>query len=423
MATPQERERIAHVFRRCGFGPSPGAVEAWEDRGAEELIEYLLAIEAEHWRTEDELLAGFENYIDQGDDWLLAGVMIRQMMTGFMHAENPLHERITWFWHTHLTSSLDRCTPLMMWRQHHLVRQHALGHFPTLLRQITTDAAMLYYLDGADSYGSDPNENHARELLELFALGRNAGYGEQDVRAAARIMAGWWVEWDTGEVNFDEDRAYSRPVTFLGERRRWTLDSFIEHICAQPSCGRHIASRLYSHLVGSDPSEGRLDELARVFGDAGLQVRPLVAAIVRGSDFIEAVRSRARQPLEWLLGARLALGFDTPFDEDEFWRTEVLGQMPFEPPNVAGWPLDDRWASASQIITRTAALLDWQIPESVWDQIEPTTAAVLARCGIYDPSDTTVAALKSVETQVSEYDGLLEVLFAAALISPEFSLL
>ncbi|MEM7095920.1 MAG: DUF1800 domain-containing protein [Actinomycetota bacterium] len=423
MSTPEVREQVAHVLRRVGFGPRPGSVESWEQEGAGALIEALLDDERIEFRTEENLFDGLAMPGEDDGDYGFFVDVVSTMLNGLAHGENPLHERMTWYWHTHLTSSYDRASGSMIWRQHQLVRRHSLGHFPTLIRQITTDPAMLFYLDGAGSRGANPNENYARELLELFTLGRNGGYGEDDVRAAARILSGWWVDWETEEVHFEPEETYSRPVTFMGERRRWDLDSFIDFVCNQPACAEHVATRLYHHLVGPDLSDRRRRELAAVFVDAGLEIRPLVAAILRGPDFLEARRSRARQPVEWLIAARSVAGFHEVLGEYGEWWLDVLGQIPFVPPNVAGWPLDDRWSSASQVISRTSVLFDWELPDTVVDELEPTVDAVLARCGIHTPSPSTLQALKQIEADVSEYDGRLDLLLATALVSPEFTLL
>lgn len=282
MSNPQVREQIAHVLRRCGFGPIPGAVEAWQDRGPEELIEWILAEAAGADPTAT--ASTFTPPGDEDDDYDFYRRLLRWMTEQMASGDNSLAERMTWYWHTHLTSSYEEASVSMMWTQHQLIRRHALGHFPTLLREITTDAAMLQYLDGTNSRGTNPNENYAREMLELFALGRNGGYTEDDVRGAARILSGWWVDWETGEVAFEESESYTKPVTFMGERRRWTLDDFIEFVCDQPACARHVATRIYNHLVGPDPTDERLDELAETFRSSGMRIDALVADMLRGPD-------------------------------------------------------------------------------------------------------------------------------------------
>jgi hypothetical protein len=128
--------------------------------------------------------------------------------------------------------------------------------------------------------------------------------------------------------------------------------------------------------------------------------------------------------LEWVLGAIQALGFETATAVDlQIWQLENLGQTPFRPPNVAGWPLDDRWSGTSQIVGRTSLLLEWELAENTIDNVAPTVAAVLERCGIYAPSPSTLAALKRIERDFSEFDYRLELLFVTALTSPEFTLL
>ena len=419
ITSEQRSDQIAHVLRRCGFGPRPGEVERWLDDGAEALIESLLANDAAHALAPENVFDGFSDSSDV-DDVEMFTTFVDQMMNG----ANQLHERMTWYWHTHFTTSVEAAGRRLAWQQHHLIRRLALGNFRELARQITTDAAMLHYLDGGGSRGDEPNENYSREFLELFALGRNGGYTEDDVRAAARIVSGWHADWETGEVSFEPDHNYSRPVTFMGKRQRWSVDSFVDFVCARPECHRHVVTRLYNHLVGPDLDDGRRDELATVFAEADLEIRPLVAAILRGEDFLGAIHSRTRQPIEWALGAIQALGF-TSVDQLEIrpWQFRELGQMPMQPPNVGGWSLDDRWASTSHIITRTSHLLNWELPESTISQVAPTVDDVLARCGIYDPSPSTRAALDRIENDFSEFDFRLELLFVTALTSPEFTLL
>jgi len=411
-------EQIAHVFRRCTFGPHPGQVEAWLDRGPEALIASLLENEAISALGEDELFDDFGSDSDREERVFAA------FMDGMFIGSNQLHERMTWYWQTHFTTSVESSDLRFGWRQHQLIRGLALGNFRDLARQITTDPAMLFYLDGAGSYGDSPNENYSREFLELFTLGRDGGYIEDDVRAAARVFSGWHVDWETQEVNFEPDAHYSRPVTFMGERQRWSIDSLIDFVCDLPACHRHVVTRIYHHFVGPDLSESRRDELASTFKRSGLEIRALLQDMFTGPDFLESLHSRARQPLEWALGALHALGFSSTAQAELVpWQLDVLGQRPMGPPNVAGWPLDDRWGSTSQVVARTSLLLDWELSEAVINSVPPTVDAVLAHCGIYEPSASTRAALDRIERDFSEFDYRLELLFVSALTSPEFTLL
>jgi uncharacterized protein (DUF1800 family) len=410
-------EQIAHIWRRCSFGTHHEQVAKWRTSDPQDLITALVE-NTTFWALDEASL--FDDYPgDEDNERTVLLTMLDQMMS----LDNPLHERMAWYWSTHFTTNVQ-AEARLAWQQHHLFRRHAFGNFRDLARAITTDPAMLLYLDGAGSNGDAPNENYAREFLELFTLGRNAGYTETDVRAAARIFSGWHVDWETAAVRFEPDTHYERPVTFMGERRRWSLDDFIDYICGQPQCHEHVVTRMYHHFVGPDLSAARRNELAKVFVDNDLEILPLIAAMLRGDDFLAAIHSRARQPLEWVLGAIQALGFETATAVDlQIWQLENLGQTPFRPPNVAGWPLDDRWSGTSQIVGRTSLLLEWELAENTIDNVAPTVAAVLERCGIYAPSPSTLAALKRIERDFSEFDYRLELLFVTALTSPEFTLL
>jgi uncharacterized protein (DUF1800 family) len=407
-----QRAQIAHVLRRTTFGPHPGQVDAFADQfgdsGARGTVDALLdgpvellpdaAVQGKRFDQYEELLAW---WVDR----------LRQPATG-------VHEKLVWFWHGHLTSSRDKAGETLLWRQHHVLRRHALGSFRELMQAIAVDGAMLRFLDGDGSQGESPNENFAREVMELFCLGVG-NYTEDDVKAAARAFSGWSVDGEDLVVSFDPERGYDRPVTFLGQRRQWDARSAIDAIVDHPACAPHVAGELWRFYAGTTPSAGVLDDLAKVFRDADLQIKPLVAAILRHDDFLASARSRARQPLEWLLPA-LAVWGST--DKVESWWCEQLGQVPFEPPNVAGWPLDDRWASAGQHLTRTGIVLDLEVGRSVIDGVPVDVGAVLEHCGVYDASESTRAAMARALAAQTEYDRGLELLLTLAVSSPEFAL-
>lgn len=413
-----DKAGLAHVLRRCSFGPRPGEVESFGALTPADLVEELLEDEGNNALSAADAAARYaDDDLEPEEEWLRA--LLVQMMQG----QHRLHERMTWLWHTHFTSSLDKASLAMMFQQHHRIRRNALGNFRTLATELTTDAAMLVWLDGDGSTGDAPNENYAREFLELFVLGRDQGYSEDDIRVAARVFSGWYVDWESGEVTFNEEAHYTRPLTFMGTRRRWDAESLIAHICGLPECHRHVARTLHRWFIGGDPADAFIDELAEVFADADLEIKPLVAAILRSDEFHAAHMTRVRQPVEWLCVTLQALGI-TDLEDAEIWpwTLEALGQMPFLPPNVAGWPDDDRWSSASQVVARASIVLDLELPESTHDRVAPTVDAVLARCGLYDVSETTRRALAHAESDFGEFDRRLELLFALALTSPEFAL-
>lgn len=411
MARP---DQIAHVFRRTGFRIPDRAFSQYTSTDIHDLIDERLNDRGSALSEED---ANARN-LDDVEWYSLPAEFLEQMM-----APNAgLHERMVWFWHGHFTTERGETNHREMWRQHQLIRRHGLGNVRELTRAIITDGAMLHYLDGSRSRGDAPNENFSREFLELFMLGRNQGYTEDDIRAGARILAGWNVDYQTGDITFDEANAYDRPVTFLGRRTRWDLESYVEAVLDQPSCAGHIAAAIHSHLVSAPLGDARRDQLGQVLRNNDWEVLPLLEEILHGEDFVEARGRRTRQPVEWFTAATAAFGIDR-FEElgVEYWHIQQMGQVPFEPPNVSGWPDDNRWSSASQVIARGHAMMSWDVADRVINRVEPTADAVLAHCGIAEASERTIAALEEAIVAQTEFDYGLELLLSLALLSPEFS--
>ena len=411
MARP---DQIAHLFRRTGFRVPGRAFTRYASADIHDLIDERLTDRGTAL-TEDEANA---RNLDDVEWYALPSDFLEQMMA----PDAGLHERMVWFWHGHFTTERGETNHREMWRQHQLIRRNALGNVRDLTRAIITDGAMLHYLDGSSSRGDAPNENFSREFLELFMLGRNQGYSEDDIRAGARILAGWRVDYQTGDVTFNQEDAYDRPVTFLGNRARWDLDSYVEAVLDQPSCAGHIASSIHSHLVSVPLDDDRRNQLGQVLRNNDWEILPLLEEILHGDDFVEVQGQRTRQPVEWFTAATAAFGIER-FEElgVEYWHIQQMGQVPFEPPNVSGWPSDERWSSASQVIARGHAMMDWDVADWVIDRVEPTASSVLAHCGLAEASQQTTAALEHAIEAQTEFDYGLELLLSLALLSPEFS--
>ncbi len=407
-------EAIAHVLRRTGFGLWPDDLAQYRSADVETLISER--IWADGWSQTVEEAA--ERDVED-DSWDL---LPKEWIDVMLGTESPLHERMVWFWHDHFTSNIGETRRNLMWQQHQRIRRHALGNVRSLAREMLEDGAMLHFLDGAGSRGDAPNENLSREFLELFMLGRNAGYTEDDIRAGARILSGWWVDWETSEVGFDPDASYQRPVTFLGNRRRWNLDAYVDAVMAMPSCAGHIAGRIHDYLVSTPLSDERRSQLGDVLRDNDWEIRPLLEAMLLHEDFTEARGVRTRQPVEWTVAAAMAFGHRRIEDFGlELWMLQASGQAPFDPPNVAGWPDDDRWSSATQVMTRANMILNWDVPDWLIDRLDPTPDAVLRHCGILDATNDTRAALESALRRTGEYDRGVDLLLLLSLLSPEFA--
>ncbi len=407
--TPSEDALRAHVFRRLTLAAHPGDVARARDQSPHELAMSLIDEGYAAQPSAESLIDPAEMNPEDFVGW---------WMKNLWSPEATLRDRMTWFWHNHIPSSFEKSELIYIAAQQQLLETHALGNFRDLLQAITIDGAMLRYLDGSYSEGDDPNENYAREVMELFALGVG-NYTEDDVRVAARGLSGWLVDYETKEVRFDRDRHYDRPLRFFGVRKRWTNESIIDAICDQPACARHVAAALYRHLVGAEPGGERLDELADVFRSNDLEIRPLLEAIVDHPDFFQHVGGRAKSAVEYLVGVIAAFGTDSLSPDP--WVLWNLGQVPFRPPNVAGWPGDERWLTASQLLARTSLLFQAELSDRLISALEPDVDKVLEHCGIYDASQSTRDAMQQAADEFP-FDATLELLLGIALASPEFQL-
>jgi uncharacterized protein (DUF1800 family) len=288
------------------------------------------------------------------------------------------------------------------------------------MQAITIDAAMLVYLDGDPSVVTAPNENYSRELMELFCLGIG-NYTEADVKNGAKALAGYDVDWSTGAVTFYPQYALTSPVTYLG-RSVQTAQQVVDAVVEHPACAPWIASELYRYFLGVSPSPARLGELATVFRDSNLEIRPLVEAILRDPLFLDPQirNTRARQPVEWVTAAFAAAGASNPG-----WAASVskdLGQLPFDPPSVAGWPGGTRWLAASDALVRAGLAIDGPVLAAITDATD-MVGTTLARCSLHDVSPATRAALDGIAatTALPKWQRS-RILFATAITSPEFAL-
>ncbi|MBX7223281.1 MAG: DUF1800 domain-containing protein [Blastocatellia bacterium] len=434
--TPVE---IAHLLKRTGFAARPADVEKLSQADWETALSRRVD-EAQPPQIASNL--PFRNYYldpeeeeDYDRDFLLLLNYELNRLTG---SEIGLGDRMLWFWHGLITSGYSEVdVASLLFRQHQLLAKHALGNFRQMLIDITTDAAMLTYLGGDGSTGDSPNENYARELLELFTLGRGH-YQQADVRAAALVFSGWYLKryptkpglFDPGliEARFDPESGYDQPVTFLGVTAKFDIPSVIDRILAQDACATYIARRLFQYFVHPEPDEASIAGLANVFRSANYEIKPLLAALFRHPVFrdAEARGARLRLPFETVVATAAAFGITTrELDAASFLMS--AGQLPFDPPNVAGWPLDRRWVSAPQTIARIQLGLqafDLSARNPAVLKVataEDPVSAVLAQTGLYETSTSTRNELTRAAATIPDRSKLAQTLLALAVASPEFA--
>lgn len=395
------RATAAHIVRRLTLCPDAALVDRYADAAPEAIVRDLLAAPARHVDHPE---------ITDDDPWDAATAWWLDLMR---RPDAGIHERLVWFWHGHLTSGLGKAPPRMMAEQNLLLRRHAMGNFRDLLHEITVDPAMLWWLDGDGSGPDAPNENYARELMELFSLGRGH-YTEQDVHNGARALAGYRVDTEAGDrVFLDDERTLDRPVPFLG---RWvrTAGEVVDTVCDHPACAPWIAGRMHEAFHGTPPSDERRAELGALFAAAGLEIRPLVEAVVTDPALVDAP-GRPRSGLEWFLAAEVLLGAEL-----DPWNLTLLGQQPLDPPDVAGWPGDERWMSSGTVLTRAEIAMNHAWDSPTLDDHDPV-ADVLRRANLTDVAGPTRATLDRLARRVEGRRQRSTLLCATVAVSPEFN--
>lgn len=332
----------------------------------------------------------------------------------------PIHEKLTLLWHNHFATSAGKVRmAAQMAAQNRKLRSLALGDFRALAYAMLTDAAMLRWLDGQTSTAEAANENLAREFMELFALGHGDGYTEEDVRAGARALTGWVIRPD-GQTSMVPKRHDGAAKTLFGVTRNFDAAGFCDIVLAQPGSSAYIAGRLWRHLASDEPpSPQTLQRLVAAYGPAR-DLRALTRAILTDPEFLAGRATMVNTPVEWLVGVirTLQVRIDTPARLNMVSSTlRALGQQPFYPPDVGGWPHGRVWLSTASAGVRVRAAVHLAHAGDV-SGIESAAArdridAVGYLIGVGAWSDRTVAALEPLVRRPV-------ALVAAAVNTPEY---
>jgi len=281
-----------------------------------------------------------------------------------LDTSSPLTEKMTLFWHNHFATSQQkvRFAPLM-YRQNIVLRRNALGNFGTLLHEIARDPAMVIYLDSAQNRREQPNENFAREVMELFTMGVG-NYSEKDVREGARAFTGWY--FDNLAFKVDPNKHDDGPKTFLGQTGNFDGVAALKIIFQQAVTAEYLAGKIYRFLVRDDLSEDLRKELGAVLRDHNYEVKPLLTVIFSSKDFYSQASYGAhiKGPVEHMVAMMKQLGVDAiPGVPDFNQATISMGQHLLNPPSVAGWAGGKAWITPGLLIARGNIARDVLIPD------------------------------------------------------------
>ncbi len=283
------------------------------------------------------------------------GVQLRQWwLIRMRESPNPAREKATLFWHGHWATGIRKVKdPFLMHQQNETLRALALGPFPRLAKEITRDPAMILYLDLQTSSAKNPNENFAREVMELFTLGEG-NYSETDIAEAARAFTGYRINRETGGFRFQAREADGKTKTVLGKTGPHSGDDVIDILVATPRCAEFLAGKLWSFYAGSPPSEPLQKALGAEYRRHGMETGKLLRTIFCSREFHspEVVRRQIKSPVQWLVQSCKQLEIPLPAAKQSRTLLSNLGQTLFDPPNVKGWDGGRAWISSSTLLVR-----------------------------------------------------------------------
>jgi uncharacterized protein (DUF1800 family) len=283
------------------------------------------------------------------------GLELRAWWIGEMLATpSPLTERMTLFWHNHFATSQRKVRlAQLMYRQNVLLRRQALGNFATMLHGIAKDPAMLIWLDNAGSRRQAPNENFAREVMELFTLGVG-NYTERDVKEAARAFTGFSLDRDTGEYRYRPFFHDAGVKTVLGKIGELDGDDVLDILLARPETARFVADKVWREFVSPTPDAGVVERWAAVFRGEHYEIKPLMRAVLTSDAFWDPANraTLVKSPVDVVVGTLRTFDIHPADLRPAAVQTAVLGQNLFAPPNVKGWPGGDTWIDSATLLGR-----------------------------------------------------------------------
>ena len=333
-------------------------------------------------------------------------------------SNHGLTERMVWFWHGHWATSIEKLNfPLPMFKQNKVFRTYALGDFNAMTKAMLNDGALQFWLDGQDNTVKAPNENLGRELMELFVLGVNR-YTEDDVKAISRVLTGYQVVRSNGTVTMNQNRRDTNPVTLLGKTGVFTGDTLSDFLVARDDCATFISERLWYRFISS--TEVMPTEFSAKNAFAGRNITAAVQAMAADSAMRDPKNALVKSPVEWFISACRALEL-TPSQLQTTAQLngylDKLGQVPFRPPNVGGWPAGAAWLSSATSQYRLAFAF-WLVKQSGLTALTqiPRELRVLRSAdwlGVPEWSSRTQSALRSALDDPVQFALL-------ALCSPEY---
>ena len=357
-----------HLLWRAGFGP---AVEQWNDLSKTSPAKLYEALEKAS-RKEPMPLKVATNFVEglmNGVDGVRRTEMTQEQrqqmqkksredirnlnlewLDEMVNSEQQLREKLAFFWHGHFA-----CRNLNALYQQdllHIIRKNAIGNFGTLLKEVSRSAAMLAFLNNQQNRKQKPNENFAREVMELFTMGRG-NYTEKDIKEAARAFTGWQFKLN-GEFIFRANLHDTGSKTVLGQTGNFDGDDILDILLKEKQTALYITRKMYRFFVNEQVDEKRVQWLADRFYKSDYEIKTVLKDIFTSDWFYEEknIGTRVKSPVDLLVGIRRSMPMQIENEDAQLFLQKVLGQILFYPPNVAGWPGGFNWIDSSSLMFR-----------------------------------------------------------------------
>ena len=364
-------DTAAHLLRRAGFGGTLAEISALHAKGPASAVDSLL-----DWKgkSDDNVpririaitsRPGREEYMGKTreqrqemsrahrrDDYGQIAAVREWWLQSMIATAHPARERLVLFWHGHFTSGYrDVRNSYHMYIQNTQFRRHAAGNFKELLHDISKDPAMLEYLDNNRNRKGQPNENYAREVMELFTLGEGH-YTENDIKEAARALTGWTFVGN--RFHFERRQHDEGEKTILGRTGNFDGTQFLDILLSQPQAYRHIAGRLFRYFAHRRPSDSDIDGLARTLARSDWELKPALRQLFLSREFYSkrSMRTKIKAPVEMIVGLFRSLRMEADAAMGLSFQASSLGQELMGPPNVKGWPGGREWITTSMLLNR-----------------------------------------------------------------------
>jgi len=362
---PWNKKRASHVLKRLSFGAHFSEIDALLSANPTQYINQLIddALNAgmptapnwihltPPWNSgEEAILQYFEDnyfrYIDYQTEWT---DLMKQV---------PFREKMVLFWHNHFVTEIGKYehAPLA-YKYLTALRTHALGNFKDFVYAVGLEDAMLFYLDGVENHAGNPNENYARELLELFTMGIG-NYTETDIREIARALTGHWFNYGTLRSVFDSGLYDGGTKEFFGRRGQFNYNQTIDIIFEERASeiAQFICTKLYKFFVHDIPNQSIIDGMAQTFLANDFEIEPVIRQLLTSEHFFdsEILGAKIKSPIDYLIGMQLETGVEVSgaIKGWQSWWLYVLGQFLLSPVNVAGWPGHRSWISTTTLPER-----------------------------------------------------------------------